>query len=187
MNQQTIWVERDSYHTAIIVSTDVVRSRCGLLDKHLTDAAFSRFGWGDRDYYGSSQKTLWKLFKALFLPTRAVMEVTQFKTVAEAGNWIVALTVNESELMTMLDRIADDFCYSESNEICLLRTEKTDTETQPRYYYCAKGVYFIFYNCNNWTAKRLITSGVDLHYFVSLYSRQLMKKLEAGKEAARIR
>ena len=57
-----IWVERDRYHTAIVISAQLVKEIAAELIPVLNDRPLVRFGWGDQGFYGSSEKNFYKMF-----------------------------------------------------------------------------------------------------------------------------
>ncbi|MGH1470890.1 MAG: DUF2459 domain-containing protein [Cellvibrionaceae bacterium] len=180
MIDNTIWVEKDSYHTAIIVSRSQIEAYCPQFFPNVltsfSDKSYIRFGWGDRDYYGASKKNFYKLFKALILPTRAVMEVSGFSSVEEAGDWIVSINGNEIDHSKLLSSIQKYFYTNKKFDVELLRKESDGC-----WYYRAKGIYFIFSNCNNWTAKILKRSGLSVHYWYAFLSPLVMRQLVSKK------
>ncbi|MGI1680046.1 MAG: DUF2459 domain-containing protein [Cellvibrionaceae bacterium] len=176
MIDKTIWVEKDSYHTAIIVSQAQIKTYCPQFLPNVlvpfSDKTYIRFGWGDREYYGADKKNFYKLFKALIFPTRAVMEVSGFSAVEDAGEWIIALNKKEINHVSLLNSIQKYFYVNKNYEVELLRKESNGC-----WYYRSKGIYFLFSNCNNWTAKMLKRSGLAIRYWYAFLSPFVMGQL----------
>lgn len=169
-----IWVEKDKHHTAIIFPQSYLqRYAPDFIPAVLSPIAnkdFVRLGWGDRDYYGSSKKNVYKLLKALFFPTRAVMEVTGFDRVEDAGDTIVSISSDKIDHRLLLNNIQSYFYRNKQQQIQLLRKEADGC-----WYYRAKGMYFIFRNCNNWTARMLKQAGISsIHHWYTFLSPLVM-------------
>ena len=81
----TIWVERESYHTALLLPTAVVVAHTPALQSVIGNQPYVRFGWGNQDYYGSSQKSMGKAMKALFIASPSVVEIAGFAEPMQAG------------------------------------------------------------------------------------------------------
>ena len=169
----TIWVERDRYHTAIVVSSQLVRDLAAELVPVLNSQPLVRFGWGDRGYYGAAQKNAFKAFKALFLPTRSVVEVSTFNHLSEVGDSVIALSLKDLDIKQLLTFISHSFKWDIAGQPVLLRTEQNGFR-----YYRARGIYHIFKNCNNWTAKALKRSGLHVRYLLAFFANSVMKQLK---------
>ncbi len=166
-----VWVERDRYHTAIVLPTELVREVAGNLLPVLSDRPLVRFGWGDRAYYGASNQNLWLAIKALVLPTRSVMEVSSFNTLDEVGERVVQLG-SQVDVEKLLKHISNTFTWDTSGQPILERTGDNGFQ-----YYSARGLYHMFKNCNNWTAKALKVSGLEIKHFRAFFAESVMKQL----------
>lgn len=168
----TIWVERESYHTALLLPTAVVVAHTPALQSVIGNQPYVRFGWGNQDYYGSSQKSMGKAMKALFIPSASVVEIAGFAEPAEAGAKVVALDVSKEEIQQLLGFISATFKLDREQKPILVRTEPTGFR-----YYAAMGRYHLFRNCNNWTAEGLKHSGQNVYFRWSFFAGQVMGQL----------
>lgn len=168
----SVWVERDRYHTAIVLSSQLVRDLAIELLPVLNERPLVRFGWGDRGYYGATQQNLYKAFKALFLPTRSVVEVSTFDNLADVGDRIVELSLKDLDINKLLSFITDSFTWDKSGKPTLERIGINGF-----HYYSARGIYHGFKNCNNWTAKALKFSGLKVRYSLAFFANSVMKQL----------
>lgn len=168
----TIWVERESYHTALVLPSSVVVSHVPALQTVIGTQPYVRFGWGNQDYYGASQKSIGKAMKALFIPSKSVVEIAGFAEPMHAGTKVVALEVSKEEIRHLLDFIGATFRFDAHKQPILVRTEPTGFR-----YYAAMGRYHAFRNCNNWTAEGLKHSGKDVYYRWSFLAGQVMGQL----------
>jgi hypothetical protein len=169
----SIWVERDRYHTAIVLSSQLVRDLSVELLPVLNDRPLVRFGWGDRGYYGASHKSFFKALNALCLPTRSVMEVSTFDKLSDVGERIVQLNLDDLGVQKLLAFIVKSFTWDSSGLPILERVSVNGF-----HYYDARGVYHMFKNCNNWTAKALKLSGLKVRYWRAFFADSVMKQLD---------
>ncbi len=168
----TIWIEQESYHTAVVLPADVVKANAPALTAVIGNQAYVRFGWGDRDYYGASKKSTSKALKALFLAGPSVMEVASFAEPQQAGSRVVALTVSTQEVQQLLAFIEATFKLNAQQQPVLVRVEPTGFS-----YYEAVGRYHVFRNCNNWTAEGLQRSGLKVYFQGAFLAGQVMRQL----------
>lgn len=172
MLSDMIWVERDRYHTAIVLSTQLVAQLAHELIPVLNNQPLVRFGWGDRGYYGAANKTLTKMLLALCLPTRSVMEVSGFDKISDVGDSIIPLQLSDLDINKLLAFISSSFSWDQTGRPILERTEANGCR-----YYSARGVYHMFKNCNNWTAKALKRSGLRVRYLLAFFANSVMNQL----------
>lgn len=168
-----LWIERDRYHTAIVLTTELVREMAAELLPVLNDQPLVRFGWGDRGYYGISNKNIFKAFTALFVPTRSVMEVSTFAALEEVGEKIIELPLSDLNINKLLTHISQSFRWDAEGQPHLVRVSEKGF-----HYYAARGVYHMFKNCNNWTAKALKISGLRVRYLLAFFANSVIKQLE---------
>lgn len=172
LSSQYIWVERDRYHTAIVLPTQLVRELAQNLLPVLTDRPLVRFGWGDRGYYGADRQSFYLAFKALVLPTRSVMEVSSFDSLEDVGEQVVQLSLQQIDVNKLLVHIKESFSWSSGGLPMLERVGSNGF-----HYYSASGIYHMFKNCNNWTAKALKISGLNIFYLRAFFAGSVMKQL----------
>jgi len=168
----TVWVEKESYHTALLLPTTVVIAYAPALQAVMGNQPYVRFGWGNQDYYGSSQKNIGKAMKALFIPSASVVEIAGFAEPTQVGATVVALDVSKEEIQQLLGFISVTFRLDDEQQPILVRTELTGFR-----YYAAMGRYHAFRNCNNWTAEGLKHSGKDVYFRWAFLAGQVMGQL----------
>lgn len=169
----TVWVEQESYHTALVVPASAVLDYAPALQTVIGDKPYVRFGWGNREYYGSSQKSVGKALKALFVPGPSVVEVAGFADPEKAGRKVVALTVSARQSRQLLAFIVATFKLDVKQAPELVRVEPTGFR-----YYAAQGNYHALRNCNNWTAQALRQGGLDVRFRGAFLAGQVMGQVE---------
>jgi len=168
----TVWVEREGYHTALVLPAAEATRHAPQLQGISGSTGYVRFGWGNRDYYGASQKTPGMALKALLLPSQSAVEVALFNTPELAGDTLVKLEVANDELHDLVAFIASSFALNTKGQLVLARTEPTGFR-----YYQAHGHYYLFRNCNNWTAQALQRGGQDVRYRSAFLAGRVMRQL----------
>lgn len=168
----SIWVEQEGYHTALVLPAAEAALHAPSLQGITEKTGYVRFGWGNRDYYGASRKTPGMALKALLLPTQSVVEVAHFGTLEQAGSTLVKLEVASDELQDLMAFIASSFALNTKGLPVLTRTEPTGFR-----YYQAHGRYYLFKNCNNWTAKALQRGGQNVRYRSAFLASRVMRQL----------
>ncbi len=172
-NSSTLWIGREKYHTTIVLPRDFVEQWAPALSGIIGDGPFVRFGWGDRDYYGSSSKSFYKAFKALVLPSRSVVEVASFDLAEEAADIVKAIEAGQRELELVLAHIIKSFKFDKAQAPQLVRVEPDGSS-----YYRGRGIYHMWHNCNNWTAKGMRKAGIKIAYPAMMFADWVMKKLD---------
>lgn len=167
-SQDNIWVQKEKHHTALIVPVTLVLETTPELESVVGDSPYIRFGWGDKKYYGASNKSISKALKALFLPTKSVIEVSQLSAVPSVDTKVISL--NNSEILNLMRFISGSFNLSPNNKPQIVRKEENGFR-----YFKAHGKYHFFKNCNNWTAKALKKAGTDIWYQLAYFSNWVMK------------
>lgn len=169
----TVWVEREGYHTALIVTTAEAARHAPALRAIIGDKKYVRLGWGDRDFYGARRKTPGMMAKALFLPTSSVMEVASLAQPEEYGTALHALTLNEQEMILLMSHVEASIAPAHNGQPVLVRQESNGFR-----YYAARGRYHLLRNCNNWTAKALHQAGQRVHYRTAFLAGTVMRQIK---------
>ncbi|MDP2228429.1 MAG: DUF2459 domain-containing protein [Moraxellaceae bacterium] len=163
-----IRVGREGYHTTLLLPVAAARD-ISPLPALPADTQWIRFGWGDRDYYGSADKSTAGAAKALLLPTESVMEVVALQTPEETT---ATVTLTASELARLKQYLHNSFRRDAAGQAQVLRTEANGF-----HYYAARGRYHLLRNCNHWTAKALHQAGQDVHWRRAVFAGSVIKQL----------
>lgn len=172
-NAATVWVEREGYHTALVLSAEDIVTHAPMMQDITGTRGYIRLGWGDRDYYGAERKTMGLMAKALFLPTPSVVEVANFQKPEQAGKTLIPLRISDGELKKLMTFITSSIALDRQGQPSLVRKEPSGFR-----YYSAHGRYHLFRNCNNWTAKALHRSGQDVRYRTAFLAGRVMRQLD---------
>ena len=175
-----IRVVSNGWHTAIIVKHAAVLAT-GLLPEanDFPAAVFLEFGWGDRVYYPSREKTVGMTLNAAFAASPAVMHV------AGLADWprrlssdvqVVSLTLSDEGFQSMISAIAMEFQRPESGRAAPVSKGLYGHS----HFYNAHGSFHLFNTCNTWTAKTLRAGGVNISPSGVTTADELISRLEVA-------
>lgn len=160
---QTVTVGSFGWHTAIIVPREALAAT-GLVPEieDFPDAAWIEFGWGDRVYYPSEEKSMSLALGAAMSPSPAVMHIAGLAVPprqAYADPDMVDLKLTEAGFRNMLAAIDADFERPDG-------ARRAETVSRGLYgdswFYNAHGEFHLFNTCNTWTARMLHAGGADV-------------------------
>jgi uncharacterized protein (TIGR02117 family) len=145
---------------------------------NLNDYNYLSFGWGDRDFYMSTPAVanlrLSTTFRALFLPTPAVMYVKGYQSIPDSLE-VKCIKVNKNNYLELSKFIQATFKVD--NQVRVIRIGNGHTTNAG--FYDALGSYSILRNCNSWTAEALRKADVNTPLWDGL-SAAIMLHLRSG-------
>ena len=166
-----LWIEKDKHHTAVIITRADLEQTAPVLAAMGGKGKYLRFGWGDRVYYGASDRHPGDLLRALFVPSDSVLEVTALAGPAQDTS-LRRLSVTDARLRQVVHRII--------NTLDTGGARLDRREPGGRYYYRAAPRYHLLANCNHWTARLLADAGIELRYLPSTFSGSLWRQLDSA-------
>lgn len=157
-----IAVISNGWHTAIIVPKQVL-TETGTIPElaDFPDAAYIEFGWGDRTYYPSDEKSIGLAVGAILGASPAVMHVNGLQAPATEVYLkaeIVTLMMSDDQVIRLATAVSGYF-----QRVNGARSQPV----QPGLYanslfYHARGEFHMFNTCNTWTARMLQAAGVNI-------------------------
>lgn len=172
----SIYVINHGWHTGLVVRRADIPS--GFIpesaDFPLSD--YLELGWGDWDYYQTSDPGLWLTLKASLWPTASVLHVIGIQTAVTerfAGYEVVRLDVDKSGFARFAAYLHGSFF-----RIGPLKAipEGSDRETGG-FFYPARGKFHLLNTCNSWAARGLEAAGYPIGMFEPVTADQLMAKV----------
>jgi uncharacterized protein (TIGR02117 family) len=175
----TAYVVSHGWHTGVVLDRSAL-AESGLLPEvaHFPDARFLEFGWGDRDFYMTPDKTIWITLKAALAPTSAVMHVAPLdRPPREASRRVVRLAISEASLRRLVHGVSASFDRPEGGA-----AEPIEPGLRPgSRFYLAEGRFHLFNNCNTWTARVLAAAGADISPTGVVTAQTLMRQVREAK------
>ena len=71
----TLYFTNNGLHTHLVLPSQGLKALVPQLSKYFLDEPWLQLGWGDFGYYGSAKQTKLLGFRALFMPTKAIIGV----------------------------------------------------------------------------------------------------------------
>lgn len=174
----TVYVAAAGWHADIVVPRADIPLDVWPEAADFPDAEYLRIGWGDRDYYPSTEFNAWYGFKALFWPTASVLHVVGFSRPPARqypGNEIVALELAADEAARLYRFIGTSH-------------ERNGAQRAPRlspspygrgWFYPSSGSFHLFRTCNVWTASALRAAGLPVRSFLALTTGSVMAQVRS--------
>lgn len=149
-------ITQGGLHTGIAVERADIPDHLWPSKQDYPQARYLEIGWGDDDGY-RKDFTVWIVFKALFWPTRSVLQLDGFTNSITANFNDPRSTIIEIKLS---QRGFDRLCEH------IGKTHALDGAGQPVRlgddWYGARGKYCIFNTCNTWVATGLRKAGCPI-------------------------
>lgn len=149
---------RDGIHTHLVLPASVLLQTIPALKEHLQDNPWARIGWGDFQYYGSSQQTLFSAARALLLPSTAVIAVLGVNSIRDQitdSNRVYSIDSNQLITEAVAQFITGYFKQDKQGQLTQVR-KKPSGEV----FFKARGIYMFTNTCNNWTSRGLRIAGL---------------------------
>ncbi|MGB6019766.1 MAG: DUF2459 domain-containing protein [Sulfurimonadaceae bacterium] len=143
-------------------------------------ARYLEIGWGDAAYYQAKEITLWLSIRAAFWPTDSVLHVVALQTDPLEHFYnreVVALELSKTGFIRLVEFIDNSFALDEKREIIRLGSGLYGRSR----FYRAEGTFYLFNNCNDWSADAIRSSGFPISTFYVLTAGNVMYQLKQDK------
>ncbi|HJO92768.1 MAG TPA: DUF2459 domain-containing protein [Victivallales bacterium] len=165
----TIFVVSHRHHSGIVIPGNYVKLNYLKNSKSFLHAKYIEFGYGDRNYYMSTNPGLSQGITALFWPTESVIHVVIINKSLEKifpSSKIYKIRITEEKLRLLNKYIFDSFKYQNKNNPPIAKGRYLNS-----YFYAGSRNFYIFNTCNTWVAKALKYSGYNINpYFIASQS-----------------
>lgn len=171
-----VWMMADKYHTGMTFPYDWLLESGFVPPEGLTRAKYVSMSWGNRNAYSKEGiDTKWKMFRVLFTPTPAVMEVIP-------SNWNVAEVLPSQRIYRKLvSRDHGPALASFLNKCCATGPDGKPIVVCESSW--GKGVqlesrytYYIPRVCNVWTSQTIECLGGRIHPWFALTADGLIRQ-----------
>ncbi len=155
-DRRAVYVIHESWHTGLILTMqDIPKSLLALLDD-VRDYPYVEFGWGDEEFFQSSDPGVWTAVRAVAWPTPSVMHVYGFHTEPKnrsGAKSVYSISLRRSDFEKLCGYIHESFALDS-----LQKPQRTSFYGNT-FFYKANGDYHFFNMCNHWTARALEQAG----------------------------
>jgi hypothetical protein len=149
-------VTHGDIHTGIAVERADISTNTWPANHDYPAARYLEVGWGDDDGY-RKPFTCWIVFKALFWPTRSVLQLDGFtnsitENFDDPSGTIIEIQLSERGFERLCRRIGNTYALDKTGQPIVLGDD----------WYRARGKYCIFKTCNTWVASALREAGCPI-------------------------
>ena len=174
---RTVYVVNNyGWHTSIVVPGKDAAPYIRASDD-FKDARYLEIGWGDEVYYQARKTTSAMGMKAIFWPTDSVLHVVALDAapvLSSPDTEVVALSLSEKGFEKLAAFIDDSFAKDAKGEIIRLGSGLYGTSR----FYRAKGTFYLFNDCNRWSADAIRAAGFPIITFSVITSAHVMQQLK---------
>ncbi|EGT0641866.1 TIGR02117 family protein [Citrobacter werkmanii] len=172
-----IYIVNHGWHTGIIAPAHNVNIALPQLKLRFPEAQWYEIGWGDKGFYQAHEITTKLTLQAMFWSSGAVLHVVTFSQKPSryfSGEDISELTLDSSQFNNLMRFIGRSFAYDDNRNLIPLKYGIYGNSQ----FYAANGRYSIFNTCNKWTAKALVSAGMDIDPTFKLTSSSVMQAIK---------
>ncbi len=171
-----IFVIRDGWHTGFVIPSDTIQSGLPELVSRFGNTPYIEFGWGDRDYYQTDDKSLGLMLKAVLWPTDAIVYTRAIPADPElyfVDARIEPLCLEDRQFALLVSFIENSFYRDEDGNIVFSQEGQVDNSL----FFKGVGEYYLFNTCNTWTARGLKSAGQDISPAFKVQAGSVMRSL----------
>ena len=166
-------------HTGIVIPRKDAEPYMHSFDD-FKNARYLEIGWGDAAYYQAKEITLWLSMRAAFWPTDSVLHVVALQndpSVHYSESEVVVLELSKKGFIRLVEFIDNSFALDENREIIRLGSGLYGTSR----FYRAEGTFYLFNNCNDWSADAIRASGFPISTFYVFKADNVMYQLRRNE------
>ena len=178
-DNKTVYIVNHGLHTGIALSQKDAAPYMHSFDD-FKSARYLEIGWGDKTYYQTDPNTLWMGIRALFWPTDSVLHVAALQTDPVKyfhNNKVVRLKLSKTGFIKLVEYIDSSFALNDKKQIIKLGSGLYGTSR----FYRAKGTFYLFNNCNTWSARAINSSGLPINSCCLFTSGNIMYQLKQNE------
>ena len=143
---------RDGWHTGFVIPSETIQSRLPELVSRFGNTPYVEFGWGDRGYYQTDDKSLGLMLRAALWPTDAIVYTRAIPAEPElyfSDARIEPLCLDHQQFALLVSFIENSFYRNEDGNIVFSQDGLVDNSL----FFKGVGEYYLFNTCNTWTAR----------------------------------
>ncbi|MFC1689532.1 DUF2459 domain-containing protein [Pseudomonadota bacterium] len=172
----TVYVVRHGWHTGFVIPSTTIQSRIPGLHDRFGDTPYIEFGWGDRAYYQTENKTLGITLRAVLWPTDAIVYAQPIPI--EPGLYfpeskVETLCLERQHYAQLVRFIENSFAQTDTGDIIFSQ----DGLDENSVFFKGTGEYYLFNTCNTWTARGLKSAGLEISPAFKIQAASVMRAL----------
>lgn len=169
-----VYVVRHGWHTGFVIPAKVIQSRLPELAERFGRTPYLEFGWGDRAYYQSANKSLGVTLRAVLWPTDAIVYTRAIPD--EPGDFypeaiIETLCLESRQFALLVNFIENSFYRDTDGDIVFSQ----DGLLENSLFFKGTGEYYLFNTCNTWTARGLKSAEFEISPVFKVQAGSVMR------------
>lgn len=149
-----VYVVRRGWHTGFVIPSQLIQSLLPELADRFGDTPYMEFGWGDRVYYQSADKSLGMTLRAVLWPTDAIVYTRAIPD--QPSDYypdakVETLCLESGQFALLVSFIENSFYRDTEGDIVFSQ----DGLLENSLFFKGTGEYYLFNTCNTWTARGL--------------------------------
>lgn len=155
---RTIYVVSHDWHAGIVVRQSDIHQPDWPKLVEFAQVDYLEIGWGDKDYYKSSDPGLFLGVRALLVPTESVLHIVGLGNPSQAlhpNSEIISIELSSAGFEQMIQRISMSFSRDWKGSVFSLGPGLYGFSQ----FYASREKYHLFMTCNAWTAEVLQAAG----------------------------
>ena len=180
-----IFVTNYGWHAGIVLKVEDINSSAWKIEPFFKKFKYIEVGWGDEDFYKSSDPSIWITLKAGFVPTSSVLHIraiSQYELNNFSKNKIAKLSISEKGFDKLSLFIQNSFAKKNNKFIRLCKGLYPNS-----IFYLSCKKYHIFNTCNVWTAEALRSAKLNITPFISITTDNLFSQIYEIQNTQKLR
>lgn len=171
-----VYVVRHGWHTGFVIPAATIQTRLPELVSRFGDTPYIEFGWGDKGYYQSEEKSLGLTLRAVLWPTDSIVYTQAIPERPDhffANAEMEILCLENQQYALLVSFIENSFYRDEGRNIVFSQTGPLENSL----FFKGSGEYYLFNTCNTWTARGLKSAGLDISPAFKVQAGGVMRHL----------
>jgi len=178
--RHVIYITNHGWHTGFVLPSEELFTELPQLKERFGYTPYLEIGWGDRGFYQARDITPGLAIKAVFWPTDSVIHMVSVPFSAEIyfpHSEVKRICVDDQGYANLLSFIAQSFERDENGKIkSQIKGIYGDSQ-----FYNAAGHYYMMNTCNKWTAKGLVSAGMEFSPTLLLTAGAVMEVIKESE------
>lgn len=171
-----VYVVRHGWHTGFVIPATTIQSLLPELVSRYGDTPYIEFGWGDKKYYQSEEKSLGLTLRAVLWPTDSIVytrAIPEQPDIYFADSEMEILCLEKRQYAQLVSFIENSFYRDKDRNIMFSQTGPLENSI----FFKGIGEYYLFNTCNTWTARGLKSAGLDVSPAFKVQAGGVMRQL----------
>jgi uncharacterized protein (TIGR02117 family) len=179
---EKVYVVNHGWHTGFVISAEDITAKLPLLKERFVGARYLEFGWGEKEFYQAKEITAWMMVRAAMWPADTVVYVAALPRppdVYYSNSEVMEVCVSNHAFDGLAAFLSNSFQRNAVGKIIPVGAENHGNSR----FYEGEGQYSLLNTCNKWTAKGLISAGMDISPSFKLTARSVMDAIKSENDS----